>query len=215
MLLHGLRVERYLTGISESKRREVGAEATQLLQPDVPPPQCEQRKGLWTQRNWSVSFIIVLSWRRGSLLSFMKTEGMDIECLNHFVEKIRSFQSQQALCLPPGCISGGEQTTAIDSCLQFPSFFSDKNGRLEGKMPHFQGEFDWVCLLTPKSSHPWLDYGVASSLLQLHSSSLGVKLGLTFYLLLHRKVNTLLFSPLLPSPGHLHPNLSPYHSFFN
>ena len=80
-------------------------------------------------------------------------------------------------------------------------------------MPHFQGEFDWVCLLTPKPSH-CLDYGVASSLLQLHSSSLGVKLGLTFYLLLHRKVDTLLFSPLLPSLGHLHLNLSPDPSFF-
>lgn len=164
MLLHGLRVERYWTGISESKRREAGAEATQLLQSDVPPPKCGQRKGLGTQRSWNVSFIIVLSWRQGSLLSFIKTEGMGIKCLNHFVEKIRSFQSQQALCLPPGCISRGEETTAIDSCLQFPSFFSDKNGRLEDRMPHFHGELNWVSLLTPEPSHQCLDYGVASSL---------------------------------------------------
>ena len=193
----------------------MGAEATQLIQPYVTLPHCRQTKGPGTQGSWNVSFIIVLSWRQGSLLSFIKTEGMGIKCLSHVVGKICSFQSQWALCLPSGCISRGEETRATDSCLQSPSFFSDKNGQLEDRMPHFQGEFDWVRLLTPKPSHQCLDYGVASSLLQLHSSSLGVKLGLTFYLLPHRKVNTLLFSPLLPSLGHLHLNLSPDHSFFN
>lgn len=163
----------------------MGAEATQLLQPYVTLPHCGQRKGPGTQRSWNVSFIIVLSWRRGSLFSFIKTEGMGIKCLSHFVGKIFSFQSQWALCLLSGCISREEETRATDSCLQFPSFFSDKNRQLEDRMPHFQGEFDCVCLLTSKPSH-CLDYGVASSLLQLYSSGLGVKLGLTFYLLLHR-----------------------------
>lgn len=71
--------------------------------------------------------------RQGSLLSFIKTEGMGIKCLSHVVGKICSFQSQWAL---PAfiCISRGEETRAIDSCLQSPSFFSDKNGQLEDRM---------------------------------------------------------------------------------
>ena len=79
-----------------------------------------------------------------------------------------------------------------------------KSGWLEDRKPRSQGEFHWVSHSTPHHSHQLPDYGVNSSILQSHSSSLGVKLGLTLYLLLHRKVNTSLIFPLLPSDECLH-----------